>query len=354
VVEQAQAEWDRGSDSSGEPALALAGAAEHVPAADRLLVQIVRNRDLVLFAIAAAIFAIFALTTRTFLREFNLFNILRSISLISVVAVGMTYVLIAGEIDLSVGSVYGLLTVVMGLLVVVGGLSPWVAMMVVIALGVAIGAGTGLFVVQFGIPSFIATLAMLAGYRSLALIVSAERPLAPHGGGLFYRVTGGELLGQIPWLIVWMVPVVVFGGIVLARTGFGYHLYATGGNREAARDCGINVGHVRWLAFMLTGGLCGLAAALVFGYLRVAGPATGVGFEFRVIGAVVVGGTALTGGRGSILGTLLGAIIIGMITGGMVLYGYSQNIGDVATGLLIIIVGSLDIALRRQLRRRLG
>lgn len=354
-MQQAQGA-DRGPDMDSAAVARLAAAPEHTSAmaTDRLLIRLARNRDLVLLVIAAAIFIFFSLTTRTFLREFNLFNILRNISLISIVAVGMTYVLVAGEIDLSVGSVYGILTVIMGMLVVAAGLSPWAAMPIVILIGIGIGAVNGLFVVGFGIPSFIVTLAMLAGYRSLALIVSNEKPFTPHVRGVFYDVTGGELFGRIPWLILWMIPVVILGAIGLVYTRFGYHVFATGGNREAARDTGIDVGRIRWAAFMLTSALCGLAAALVFGYLRAAGPTTGVGFEFRVIGAVVVGGTALTGGRGSILGAFLGAVIIGMITGGMVLFGYSQNVGDIATGLLIIVVGSLDLGLRRHLKNRLG
>ncbi len=227
-------------------------------------------------------------------------------------------------------------------------------MPLVILIGLAIGASNAVFIVGFGIPSFIVTLAMLAGYRSLALIVTGERPLIPRSRELFYQVTGGELFGQVPWLILWMIPVVILGGIGLAYTRFGYHVYATGGNREAARDSGIAIDRIRFCVFMLTSALCGLAAALVFGYLRAAGPTTGVGFEFRVIGAVVIGGVALTGGRGSVLGTFLGAIIIGMITGGMVLFGYSQNVGDMATGLLIIVVGSLDLGLRRHLKSRAG
>ncbi|MBV9635778.1 MAG: ABC transporter permease [Methylobacteriaceae bacterium] len=340
----------------------LTAAADQPPdvSTDRLLARLSRNRDLVLFIIAALIFLFFSLTTITFLREFNLLNILRNTSLITIVAVGMTFVLIAGEIDLSVGSAYGVLTVLMGMLVVAVGLSPWLAMPIVILAGAAVGLFNGLFIVGFGIPSFIVTLAMLAGFRSLALIISGERPFTPRGTDVFYDLTGGNMLlplGEdrvlhVPWLIIWMIPVVVIGGIVLAYTRFGYHVYATGGNREAARDTGINVARVRLSVFVLTSALCGLAAALVFGYLHAAAPTTGVGFEFRVIGAVVVGGTALTGGRGSILGTLLGAVIIGMITGGMVLFGYSQNVGDMATGLLIMVVGSLDLGLRRHLRSR--
>ena len=313
--------------------------------------RILLARDTALVGIAIVIFLFFALMAPHFLSKFNLFNTLRSISLISIVAVGITYLLVAGEIDLSVGSMHGVLTVSMGLLVVTAGLSPWLAMPLIVLLGLLLGTVNGLIVVRIGIPSFIVTLAMLVGYRSAALLLTNERPLASRGRELFYRVTGGDLMGEVPWLIIWMLVVVTIGGIVLARTRFGSHVYAVGGNPEAARNAGIDLARVKLRCFMLTGALCGLVSALLFGYLRVAGPTAGTGFEFRVIGAAVVGGVALSGGRGSVFGSLMGALIIGMITSGMVLLGFSQNIGDVAAGLLIIVVGSLDILLRRHARR---
>ena len=257
---------------------------------------------------------------------------LRNAALIGIVAVGMTYLLIAGEIDLSVGSVFGFLNVIMGLLVVVVGLNPWLAMVLVTALGALTGAINGLIRTRIGIPSFIVTLAMLVAYRSGALIASGERPLTTRGRTPFYELTGGELFGTIPWHVVWMVAIMAIGGLVLARTRFGSHLYATGGNLEAARFAGINTDRVKLAAFILTGALCGLIGALLFGYLRVAEPTTGTGFEFRVIGAVIVGGVALTGGRGTIYGSLIGALIISMITSGLVLLGFSQDVGDIATG----------------------
>ena len=299
-------------------------------------------------------FAFFSLTTDTFLTEFNLINILRNAALIGIVAVGMTYLLIAGEIDLSVGSVFGFLTVIMGLLVVVLEMSPWLAMVLVIALGAVTGAINGLIVTRIGIPSFIVTLAMLVAYRSAALIASGEAPLATRGRTPFYELTGGELFGIIPWHVVWMLAIMAIGGLVLARTRFGYHLYATGGNLEAARFAGIDTDRIKLTAFVLTGALCGLVGALLFGYLRVAEPTTGTGFEFRVIGAVIVGGVALTGGRGTIYGSLMGALIISMITSGLVLMGFSQDVGDVATGALIIAAGTLGLVARRAASRRLG
>jgi ribose transport system permease protein len=303
--------------------------------------------------VALLVFGFFALTTDTFLTEFNLINILRNAALIGIVAVGMTYLLIAGEIDLSVGSVFGFLTVIMGLLVVEVGLNPWLAMVGAIAVGAVIGAINGLIRTRIGIPSFIVTLAMLVAYRSGALIASAERPLTTRGRTPFYEFTGGELFGILPWHVLWMLAIMALGGLVLARTRFGYHLYATGGNLEAARLAGIDTDRVKLAAFVLTGALCGVIGALLFGYLRVAEPTTGTGFEFRVIGAVIVGGVALTGGRGTIYGGLIGALIISMITSGLVLLGFSQDVGDIATGALIIAAGTIGLLVRRAAARRL-
>jgi ribose transport system permease protein len=316
--------------------------------------QLSDNPNVAITLVALVIFALFSLTARTFLTEFNLVNILRNTSLIGIVAVGMTYLLIAGEIDLSVGSLFGFLNVIMGLLVVVAGLNPWLAMLLVTALGAVSGTINGLIRTRIGIPSFIVTLAMLVAYRSAALIMSGERPLTTRGRTPFYTFTGGELFGIVPWHVVWMLVIMAIGGLVLARTRFGYHLYATGGNLEAARFAGIKTDRLKLAAFVLTGALCGLIGALLFGYLRVAEPTTGTGFEFRVIGAVIVGGVALTGGRGTIYGSLVGALIISMITSGLVLLGYSQDVGDVATGALIIAAGTLSLIVRRATSRRLG
>jgi ribose transport system permease protein len=312
------------------------------------------NQNVAITLVALMVFGFFSLATDTFLTEFNLINILRNAALIGIVAVGMTYLLIAGEIDLSVGSVFGFLTVVMGLLVAVLELSPWLSMVLVVALGAMTGAINGLIRTRIGIPSFIVTLAMLVAYRSAALIASGERPLTTRGRTPFYELTGGELFDVIPWHVLWMVVIMAIGALVLARTRFGYHVYATGGNLEAARFADIDTDRIKLVCFILTGALCGLVGALLFGYLRVAEPTTGTGFEFRVIGAVIVGGVALTGGRGTIYGSLMGALIISMITSGLVLMGFSQDVGDVATGALIIAAGTLGLVARRATSRRLG
>lgn len=321
--------------------------------------RLVTNRNVTIAAAGVLVCIFLSIVTNTFLTEFNLINMLRNVSLIGTIAVGMTLLFIVGEIDLSVGSVMGFLTMVLGVFIVRQGMNPWLAALLVILCGIGTGLLNGLIRTVLNIPSFIVTLAMLTAYRSLALIVSNERPISKDPDSWFYSVTGGTLpidLGgttiHMPWLIVWMFVVMLIGGVILARTKYGYHAYATGGNLQAANDSGIDTNRVKLIAFMATGGLCGLAAVLLFGYLHVAEPTSGTGLEFRVIGAVIIGGAALTGGRGTIVGTLIGTLIIAVITGGMVLLGFSQGAADIAAGFLIIVVGTIDLLLGRAARRQ--
>ena len=316
----------------------------------RVTYAVLANRSLTITGAGMIVFLFFTFATRQFLTANNLLNVVRNVSLIGIVAVGMTYLLVAGEIDLSVGSVYGVLTVAVGLLVSSAGMDPWLATLVAIGLGVLIGTLNGALVTRFGIPSFIVTLAMLTAYRSAALIVSGQKPTVTQGEGLFYTLTGGSI-GPVPSLIAWLVVVGVIGGVILSTSKFGYHVYATGGSLEAARNSGIDTARVKVACFALTSGLCGLVAGLLWGYLHTAAPVTGTGFEFRVIGAVIVGGVLLSGGRGTIYGSLVGAVIIGMITSGLVLMGFSQDIGDVATGVLIVAVGAFDLLVKRSAAR---
>lgn len=309
--------------------------------------RLLLHRPYVITMIGILIFSMFSFAADRFLTAENLFNMLRQMALLGILSVGMTFLFVVGEIDISIGSIYGFLTVIMGILVGRRGWNPWLGMLTVVVLGALIGANTGLIVTRIGIPSFVVTLAELVAYRSAALLASGERPSVAEGVGSFYASSGGYLGGVLPWLTVWMSVIVVFGGVVLAKTKFGYHVFATGGNRESARNWGINIGRTKLLCFVLMGALCGLSGALLFGWLQVAAPITGTGVEFSVIAAVILGGTALQGGRGSIYGSLVGAIIIGMLSSGLVLLGLSQQWKDVATGGLILFAATLDWLVRR-------
>jgi ribose transport system permease protein len=316
-------------------------SSHEIQAADRWH-RLLLNRTYVTTMTGVFVFALFSFAADRFLTAENLLNMLRQMALLGILSVGMTFLFVVGEIDISIGSVYGFLTVLMGILVGRRGWNPWLGMLTVVVSGALIGANTGLIVTRIGIPSFVVTLAELVAYRSAALLVSGERPSVAEAAGSFYVASGGYLGGTLPWLIVWMAVIVVLGSVVLARTKFGYHVFATGGNSEAARSWGINIRRTKLLCFVLMGALCGLSGALLFGWLQVAAPVTGTGLEFSVIAAVILGGTALRGGRGSIYGSLVGAIIIGMLSGGLVLMGLSQQWKDVATGGLILFAATLD------------
>jgi ribose/xylose/arabinose/galactoside ABC-type transport system permease subunit len=334
-----------GPDAADGPVLSA-----HSRAWQRLLA----SRNYAITVVGLLLFAGFGFLVDRFLTADNLLNMVRQVSLVGILSVPMTYLFVAGELDISVGSVYGFLTVIMGILVGRMGLDPWVGAAAVIALGCVIGALNGLIVTGLGIPSFIVTLAGLTAYRSAALLVSGEQPSVANGSAWFYQVTGGYIGGLIPWLIVWMVIIGAIGGVFLAKSRFGAHLYATGGNLDAAASCGINTSSVKFICFVLTSAGCGLIAVFLFGWLHVAAATTGTGFEFRVIGALILGGVALTGGRGSVYGSLVGAVILGMLRSGLVLLGFSQHWEDVATGITILITATLDIYLRKLAERRIG
>jgi len=279
---------------------------------------------------------------------------LRETAILGILATGMTLIFVAGEIDISVGSVYGLLNVVMGILVVRLGWNAWFAAAVVVLLGAAKGTATGAIVTRMGVPSFLVTLAELVAYRSSALLISGEQPFVADQPNSFYSATGGYLGGSFPCLAVWMLGIAAVGGFVLAKSKFGAHIYATGGDRQASASWGIPVNRITVLCFTSMAALCGLSGALLFGWLRVAAPVTGTGLEFSVIAAVILGGTSLRGGNGTVLASLIGASIIEMLSSALVLLGLSQQWKDVATGGLILAVSVLDCVGQRWTRRTAG
>lgn len=311
--------------------------------------QLLRVRELGLFVATLAIFAFLAIARpNTFLTEFNLVGLVRSFSLIGIVAVGMTFLFIAGEIDLSVGSMYAFLSVMVAYLIVRDGWGWIPAVAVTLLLGAAIGFFNGFVTTFFRIPSFIVTLGMLSTLRGAALVRSGGTAVAGVDEPTFTRVSSGDLFGIVPAQIVWFLGAVLVGGWVLAKTKFGYHVYATGDNVRAAANAGIRTTRVKIACFVITGVLTGLAGVITAGWLRNGNPITGQAFELDVIAAVVIGGTNLFGGSGSILGTLLGAAIAGMIRNGLVLLGADLETIPIAQGAVIILAVLLDVSIRRR------
>jgi len=307
-------------------------------------------REISVLAATILLFVGLSLATPLFPDPENLLLVARQISILAIIAIGMTFLFIAREIDLSVGSTYGFLAVILGFLIAKWEVDPWVAVAITIILGACIGLSNGLITTLFGIPSFIVTLGMLSILRGAALLLSGGWPmlirLAPDHS--FLTVTAGRAFGIVPRQVFWMAELMIIAAFVLASTRFGAHVYATGGNEEAATLAGIPTKRVKVICFVITGALCGIAATLLMGQVRSGFPTTGTGFELDIIAAVVIGGTPLFGGAGSILGTLLGAAILGMITNGLVLLGASEHFEPVAKGAIIVGAIVVDTFIRRR------
>lgn len=307
-------------------------------------------REFSILGAGIVLFIVLSIASPFFLTLDNLLLVARQISILAILATGMTFLLISKEIDLSVGSIYGFLSIILAWFITRTAINPWIALIVVIIFGALIGLANGLFTTMFGMPSFIVTLGMLSILRGGALIISGAWPInirlpAEHS---FLNITAGKIRGVVPAQIIWMIIIVVIASFVLSKTRFGAHVYSTGGNEEAAKLTGIHIKRVKIIAFMITGALCGVGAGLLLGQIHSAFPTGGTGFELNVIAAVVIGGTQLFGGRGTIVGTLIGAAIIGMITNGLVLLGVSAHVEPLAKGGIIILAVLLHTLTRKK------
>lgn len=306
------------------------------------------NRDVAILLVAVVLFVFFAVMGQRFLTEFTMIDIARRASILGVLAVGMTYLFIAGELDLSIGSHYGFLLILISYQNEDLAIDPAIATVVVILIGMAIGAINGFIVTRIGLPSFITTLGMLALLRGAANTISSGYPIPAKNTDLaFYQIIRASFPGTpVPNIFIAMLIVMVIGGIILARTKFGSDVYATGGNPVAARSSGINTNRIKFRCFVLMGGLCGLAAAMLFGRVGLAPLNAGVNLELQVIAAIIVGGVGFYGGRGTIFGCFIGVLIISMITSGLILMGVQQYWAGVATGVVILVAVALNLVVR--------
>lgn len=299
-----------------------------------------RNKPLVGLIVLMAVVAILS---PSFLTVDNLLNILRQTSINAVIAVGMTYVILSGGIDLSVGSVLAFCGAVCAWLVA-GDLSIWLAIPISLLLGAGLGAVNGIVVGTGGVQPFVATLVAMTMLRGATLVFTDGRPITTGTGAAadaFWSVGGGYLLG-IP------VPVVIAGvvfavcGLVLTRTRFGRYTYAVGGNEVVARLSGIRVNVEKTTIYALSGLLAALAGVILTARLESAQPTAGAGYELDAIAAVVVGGTSLSGGKGTLFGTLVGALIIGVLNNALNLMDVSSYYQMIAKGAVILLAVLAD------------
>ncbi|MEU4779714.1 ABC transporter permease [Micromonospora sp. NPDC023633] len=307
------------------------------------------------FLALVVLFALGTLIAPGFVGTSNFLTVGQQIAQIGIMAIGVTFVIINAEIDLSVGSIYGLGAVVCGLLMTSDVAWP-LAALAGIAAGTVAGLLNGLLTVGFGIPSFIVTLGTLSVFRGVTLLLSGGSPISLSANdpevAEFNLLGQGKLFGVLPMQLVIFALVAVLGTILLARSRYGFNTYAVGGSAEAARLCGINTGRVRVTAFMLSGTLAGLAGVLGLSFLSYVQGVTGAGMELTAISAVIIGGAALFGGSGTMLGTVIGVAFIGVLQNILNLRGISSFWQTVATGTVIILAVAADTWLRRRSGRR--
>jgi ribose transport system permease protein len=273
-----------------------------------------------------------------FLSTGNLLNILRQSAIITVIAVGMTFVIASAEIDLSVGSIAGLTSVTAAMAITAFGLVPGV--LAGLAVGAVVGAVNGSLVAFLRIPSFLVTLAMLGIAAGVAQWITASAPQPILDAG-FNSLFGGGTIGRLPGLVIWSALVVAVGAVVLKRTRFGRQVLATGANRTAAEYSGINTRAITFRVMMISAMAASLAGLLYAGRLQSGRFQWGEGDELSAIAAVILGGTALSGGRGSVIGTLFGALLMGLINNGLILAGLDSSQQQVIRGVIIVLAVAL-------------
>ncbi|CUH95938.1 hypothetical protein P22_2026 [Propionispora sp. 2/2-37] len=280
-----------------------------------------------------------ALISEEFLTVSNLLNVARQISLNAIISVGMTLVILTGGIDLSVGSIVAIAgSVTAGLILQGTGLA--VAIGAALLLGAAIGGFNGLLITRGGVPPFIATMGMMTIVRGYSLIYTDGRPIT--GLSEQFRWLGGGYIAGIPVPVVLMVIIFAAAYIFLKQNRYGRYIYAIGGNEEATRLSGINTKGVLLSVYVIAGFMAALSGIILTSRLNSAQPTAGVSFEMDAIAAVVLGGTSLAGGVGTIGGTLIGAMIIGVLDNGLNLLNVSSFYQQVAKGVVILLAVLLD------------
>lgn len=297
-------------------------------------------RKYIIYLGFVGIFVVFSLTLydKGFLDPNNLLNIFRQTSMIAVMAVAMTFVLAAGEIDLSIGAVAGLVSVVTAMAIAAAG--PVVGVLAGLATGFAVGVVNGLLTTRVGIPSFLTTLAMMGIAKGVAMWVS-NTAAVPILSDNYSFIFGGGDIGPVPTLLLWMLVFAVVGHVGLRRTSFGRRVLATGGNETAARYSGVDTRSIKLRVLLISSLAAAVAGMLYAGRLQSGRFQLGEGDELSVIAAAVLGGTSLFGGMGTVVGTIVGALMIGMINNGLLLMGLEFSQQLIARGAIIIIAVAL-------------
>jgi ribose transport system permease protein len=311
------------------------------------------RQKLLAFGSLLALMVFFTAASGNFLRADNMVSILQATAVNGVLAIACTFVIITSGIDLSVGTLMTFSAVMAGVVLTYLGLPLPLGIAAAILSGALCGFISGVLIAKLKIPPFIATLGMMMLLKGLSLVISGTKPIYFNDTEGFSAISQESLIGEllpalpIPNAVLILFVVAVLASLVLNKTLLGRYTFALGSNEEAVRLSGVNVDFWKIVVYSVSGGICGIAGLLIASRLNSAQPALGQGYELDAIAAVVIGGTSLAGGTGTILGTIIGAFIMSVLTNGLRIMSVAQEWQTVVTGAIIILAVYTDILRRR-------
>jgi ribose/xylose/arabinose/galactoside ABC-type transport system permease subunit len=308
--------------------------------------RILRIKEMGIFITLLIIVAVFGIANPVFLSFDNIINVLRTTSFILIIGIAMTFVLISGGLDLSVGSIVALGGVISGLAVQAGIPIP-VSIILGLVTGMAVGVFNGFTIAVFKIPPLIVTLGMMYVIKGVVLIITKGAPIFPLPEE--FNIIGQGELGGIPYVVIIAVILGIIAHIILTQTTVGRGIHAVGGNIETAYLSGIKINRIKMLGYILTGAAAALTGILLSARLASAQANSGTGYELLVIAAVIIGGTSLFGGSGTILGTAIGALFMTVVSNGMVILKVSVYWQNLVIGFIIILAVGIDQLKRRKI-----
>ncbi|MDD5170711.1 MAG: ABC transporter permease [Syntrophales bacterium] len=311
-----------------------------------MIVKIESLKKYAIVGVLALLIVFFSIVSNSFLSADNLLTVARQVAMLGISAVGMTCVILTTGIDLSVGSVMGITSIVGALLMTSAGFPILPAVLLTLLMAAGIGLINGLFVAYIRVPALITTLAMMTILRGLCYVLCGGMPV--WGLPESFKKLGQGYVGQMPIPVLIMLGVFAVGWVFLNRTRNGRYIYGLGGNREAVRLSGVYTARVETLVFVLSGFLTGLAGIIMLSRINTGQPKIGTGYEMDVITAVVLGGVSIMGGEGSLLGVLVGVLITGVLANGMILMDVSEYYQQIAKGLVLLTAVTFDTLAKRR------
>ena len=312
------------------------------------------RQKLLAFTSLVGLMVFFSATSPNFLQTDNLVGILQATAVNGVLAIACTFVIITSGIDLSVGTLMTFCAVMAGVFMTYWGLPMYVGIAAAILFGAFAGCVSGFLIAKLKIPPFIATLGMMMLLKGLSLVISGTKPIYFNDTPDFSYISQESFIGYflpalpIPNAVLILFVVAIVSSLILNKTILGSYTFALGSNEEAVRLSGVNVDRWKIIIYSISGAICGIAGLLIASRLNSAQPALGQGYELDAIAAVVIGGTSLSGGAGTILGTIIGAFIMSVLTNGLRIMSVAQEWQTVITGIIIIMAVYADILRRRK------